>query len=277
MRRSLIEHRVASDLGFTEGPLWTSRGTLMAVGLSRGVVHELAPRGGASIAQVAVGGHPNGLAEGAGGDIWIAQAGHGATPPSIQRIRNDRVELFAGPFDAPNDLAFGPDGLLWFTDPRGNPMEGPPEKGRIWTLDPVNASLKLRSSDAFYPNGLAFSPTSDALYVAETAASRIVRYRLSSDLGAPETFAELPLGRPDGIAFDVAGNLYVAATNAGIVHVFDPVGRPIEELRLPESGFPTNLCFGNRDLKTLYITSPRGGRIYAIDREIAGLPLLDIG
>lgn len=73
------------------------------------------------------------------------------------------------------------------------------------------------------------------------------------------------------------GNLFVAATSAGSVFVYDSAGVHVETIHLPDGGFATNLCFGGRDLKTLFVTSPRGGCIFSTVRETAGLPLPAIG
>lgn len=275
MEMTTIDSVLAQDLGFTEGPLWTCRSTMMVVGLSRGLVHEVDPQSGALIRSVDVGGHPNGLTEGADGDTWITQAGHGAVGPSIQCIRGDRVLSFAGELNAPNDLAFGPDGLLWFTDPFGVPFDEVPTPGRIWTLDTRTGDFTLQSQGLLYPNGLAFPPTGDALYVAETSTARIIRMAFSPGcLGEPQLFAQMEAGNPDGIAFDRDGKLYVAATKARNVQVFSPAGELVEVIALPEDGFPTNLCFGGADRQVLYVTSAKGGKILAQPRSVAGLPLL---
>jgi gluconolactonase len=55
----------------------------------------------------------------------------------------------------------------------------------------------------------------------------------------------------DGMAIDKNGNIYVA-TYAG-VQIFDAQGTFIGIINLPS--FPVNLCFGDEDMKTLYIVS----------------------
>lgn len=279
MRVIGIDHCIATGLGFTEGPLWTRRGRLMAVGLSRGVVHELRPGNQPGNWQVersiTTGGRPNGLAEGAGGEIWVTQAGDAGLPPAIQRICGDAVRDFPADFHAPNDLAFGPDGLLWFTDPCGHALDRDAQPGRIWTLDTQSGQFTLRAEGARYPNGLAFSPGRDALFVAETATRRLLRYPYADgELRAPEIFATLADGQPDGIAFDGEGRLHVAATTAGSVQVFDAGGVLVEMLTLPAGGFATNVCFGGDDLHTLFVTSAKGGAIFALRRDVPGAPLL---
>src|SRR3972149_5072438 len=64
-------------------------------------------------------GRPNGLTIGRDGVLWVAES---MNPPSLLRMTLDgEFEVFAtgdaaGPFLFPNDLVFGPDGILYMTD-----------------------------------------------------------------------------------------------------------------------------------------------------------------
>ena len=295
MPNDLTPRCVAADLGFTEGPLWTTRGSLMLVGMSRGMIHDIDPATGTVRTAAETGGSPSGLAEDAQGRVWVAQGGHpparGGRPaaPGIQCLSPPGIgtpgqkpadvdDVLTEGFDAPNDLVIGPDGRLWFTDPRGPALAGTPEPGRLWVFDPRpgpgTVAAAVVAQGAFFPNGLAFAPDGDALYVAETFTGRILRYRRNgAGLSAPAVFATLPEGRPDGLAFDRAGHLLVAATTAFAVLVLDPTGRTVERIPLGDGALATNLCFGGPELRTLYITSPKGGRVFAVERTIPGLPL----
>jgi gluconolactonase len=55
----------------------------------------------------------------------------------------------------------------------------------------------------------------------------------------------------DGMAIDKAGNLYVA-TYAGL-QIFDAKGAFVGMVNFPS--FPVSVCFGDADMKTLYIAS----------------------
>lgn len=264
------------NLGFTEGPLWTRQGTLMAVGMSRGVFHEIDVADRRVLRSTATGGSPSGLAQDRDGAILIAQGGKtmsgGEAAPAIQRAVAAKVSPLWSGFHAPNDLAFSADGWLWFTDPQGPAMDGESLPGRLWRGHPATGALELVRDLPCYPNGLAFTPGDDCLVVAQTFDASIVRLP-KAGAGAPQPFIQLASGRPDGLAFDAAGNLHVAATSDASVQVFSPSGTLVEILQLPEGAMVTNLCFGGADLATLFITSPRGGRIYSIARTIPGLPL----
>jgi sugar lactone lactonase YvrE len=55
---------------------------------------------------------------------------------------------------------------------------------------------------------------------------------------------------PEGVAVDAWGRVYIAA---GPVRVFDPEGRPIDVIRLPQRA--TSLAFGGPERNTLFVTA----------------------
>jgi gluconolactonase len=264
---------VAVGLGALEGPVWTSHGSLVVTSLSRGLLYEIGDDGPQLWAET--GGGPNGLAEGPDGSIWVAQ--NGGQPmasrsprqvtPGIQRVRNGVVEdVITVGLDAPNDCVFGPDGRLWFTDPRGGFAGGAPTPGRVCALDTTTLHLEVLADGPLYPNGLAFGPDPDDFYLAESSTRRVLKARRTSD-GISEfvVFAELPEGAPDGMAFDRRGNLLVAGGGVNAVFVFDPGGALIDTISVgpAEPMMVTNLCFGGDDGETLFITVFKGGRVMA--------------
>jgi gluconolactonase len=266
---------LAQGLGFTEGPLWHPEEGLLLVGLSRGLVWRVEPTSGEASIFANAGGRPNGLAADRKGAVWIAQAGKGDVPPSIQCVQDGVVRtVLARGFHAPNDLCFGPDGRLWFTDPAGHALEGQTPLGRIWAYDPQRETLDLMLEAVRYPNGLAFSSDGSVLFVAETARARIVRCQLQEGrLSAPQTFADLTQGVPDGIALDSEGRLYVAALNGHSVAIFDSNGVEVERIPFEQGSLPTNLCFGGPHLRTLFVTAAKGGSLYHLRRDVGGLVL----
>jgi gluconolactonase len=274
---------VASGIGFTEGPVWTHDGRLLVTSMSRGLVFEVALDGAPARPLIEPGGGPNGLAEDADGVLWIAQNGgtilasrsQRPVRPSLQRWDGGEVEdLAVDGLDGPNDCVLAPDGRIWFTDPRGRASAEGAQPGRLCAYDPASGALTVLRDGLRYPNGLAFGLDPADFFLAETLSRRILRFRVGADgaLSEPETFAELPVGEPDGIAFDVRGRLHVAATTADCVVVLDADGSLAETLELGPS-FPTNLCFGGPDGRTLLVTAGKGGRVLAVERDVPGLPL----
>jgi gluconolactonase len=104
--------------------------------------------------------------------------------------------------------------------------------------------------------------------------NRVLKFLLTKDglLVKPEVFIELPGGDPDGIAFDVDGNLYIAHFGTGKVYIVNPSGEIISEFKTPGKK-TTNVEFGGPDYKTLFITDAESNAVYSVQNDIAGLKL----
>lgn len=113
------------------------------------------------------------------------------------------------------------------------------------------------------PNGIAWSATGETVYYVDSVARAIYQADWCADyarLHNSRLLAETPvsLGRPDGIAVDVAGNLWVCQFNGGCLLHFSATGRLLQRVDLPVPR-PTSCCFGGEGLATLFITSARFG------------------
>jgi gluconolactonase len=278
---SVMEPRViGTKLGFTEGPVCTRDGRLVVTSISHGCLYEVGADGARVVAQT--GGGPNGLAEGEGGVLYVAQNGGifgigERTPapavPGIQRVVGGEVTYIAEGLDAPNDLCFGPDGRLYFTDPRGPATGENTRPGRLYAMEMEGAPQLLAEGPAFI-NGLAFGADPRDLYVAETFRQRVLLYQLRGGaLSEPQEFCRTEPGLPDGLCFDEQGRLYVAATLAHEVQVFDGDGRRVDSYPCGDGSMPTNCCFGGPQGRTLFVTDSAGGRVLAFDLDVSGLPL----
>lgn len=276
---------LASDLGFTEGPVITLAGDVVVTSIDRGCLYRIGSDG-ASVMAV-TGGGPNGLTEGTsesgGSTLYVSQ--NGGTRPAhkwpyvtggIQVVRlGGRVDWVTQDPVSPNDLCFGPDGLLYFTDPtRGRSAR---DDGRLWRCDPGTGEAQLLCSIPWYPNGIGFGVEDDAVYVASTGEHRIWRFPLvSTGLGRPEVFIEMAFGMPDGFAFDVDGNLITTAVGydgrPGEIQTYDRNGVLLGSFCPGPNAKYTNVALGAS--QTLVITDSEGGNVLvAEDWPTAGLPL----
>jgi gluconolactonase len=251
--------QLASGLGFPEGPVVLADGGIV---FCDGNIGELLVYEDAEVGTYAVtGGSPWGAVLGSDGAVYVTQGGNvpGSGDTSavggIQRVRRDGVaELIRTEVDGftlvgPNDLAFGPDGRLWFTDS---------EAERLFVIDGAGGGEMLFERPGCYPNGIAFD-AQQRLYWTESLAHRVC---CLDDDGNPTTFAQLSDGHvPDGMAFAADGRLFVATTIKGGVTVLSAGGEILEEIQLGEHA--TNCIF---DGSTLYVTATRTAEIEASER-----------
>ena len=275
---------LASKLGFTEGPVVMPDGTLV---FCDGNIGELSTYENGAVGTYArTGGSPWGAVLGTDGAIYVTQGGN--VPGSgdfsavcgIQRVSPDgTVELLVSEADgytlaAPNDLAFGPDGRLYFTDSgteHDDRVEASP--GRLFALSPTEGEM-LAELPEVYPNGIAFD-AKGALYWTESMAHRVQRL----ENGSPVTFSQLSDGHvPDGMAFAADGRVFVCTTISNGVTVLSPDGEVLEEITLGEHA--TNCIFAG---STLYVTathvaeieaSQRTGTLWAVETDAVGLDLI---
>jgi gluconolactonase len=277
---------LASGLGFPEGPVILPDGRLV---FCDGNIGELSVYADGSVEPFAVaGGSPWGAVLGSDGAIYVTQGGNvpGSGDTSavsgIQRVRPDgTVELLHSEVDGrtligPNDLAFGPDGRLWFTD-SGSEFDDRFDvrsPGRLFAVDARGGEM-IAERPEVYPNGIAFD-AQGRLYWTESLAHRICRL----EDGDPSVFCQLADEYvPDGMAFAADGRAFVATTVSEGVSVVSPDGELLEHVRLGE--FATNCIF---DGSTLYVTatrtgdieaSQRTGTLWAVETDAEGpLPLL---
>ena len=217
----------------------------------------------------------NGLAYGKDGYLYVCEYGKG----KILRISSEgTIEVYADgykgeKFNRPNDLTFDNNGNLFFTDPKSydkNILDG-----RIFLVDTNTKGVFLVEDSLAFPNGINISPIDGKLYVCESAKQKIVRYTITKEnkLVDKQDFVEMPGGDPDGIEFDVNGNLFVAHFGGKAVYIFSPEGVLLQKIETPGSK-PTNLEFGDEDYKTLYLTEVETNVLYKIRTNYPGKNML---
>jgi sugar lactone lactonase YvrE len=122
-------------------------------------------------------------------------------------------------------------------------------------------------------NGLAWSPDARTMYWADTklhtvfafdfdaADGRLSRRREFARFAPRQPGQALSQygGRPDGAAVDSEGAYWVALFEGARLLRLAPDGRVLREIALPVQ-CPTMPCFGDADLKTLYLTTARAHR-----------------
>ena len=279
----LIDHnakleKVATDFGFTEGPMWDPAGFLFVSDETINKIFRVYPNGKKE--EVIALGDPDGntfdrrhrLIDCAS----VLRAIIEVTPDGKYKILADRYE--GKRLNSPNDVITGPDGALYFTDPTLDLVAGEkqeiPFQG-VYRLDD-KGDVRLLTKDLTQPNGLAFSPDGKHFYVDDSEKRNIRVYDVASDgtLNNGRVFGEEPgakhEGVPDGIKVDKAGNLFVTGPKG--IWVWDEKGNHLGTIVMPEQ--PANLTWGDKDYRTLYITATTS--VYRLEVKTQGyLPYLE--
>jgi gluconolactonase len=189
-------------------------------------------------------------------------------------------------FSGPNDLVYRSDGTLYFTETiwglrgaRDKLRSGErelPYTGVFAVKDGATTLVVNEQQLGGMPNGLAFSPDEKFLYV-NGGDRGIMRYEMRPD-GTAGTGTMIIAGMgSDGIKVDVKGNIYLTTgAGPGEVRIFSPAGVRLGTIKLPVSTrepqaqiCATNIAFGDRDGKTLYITACE--HVYRVRMEVEGI------
>lgn len=248
-----------------EGPAVDAAGRLYAVNFMRqqtiGVVDENgAAKVFATLPGNAVG---NGIRFAKNGAMFIADfVGH-----NILRIdpATGAVTVFAhdAAMHQPNDLAITDAGVLYASDP-----DWTNNRGKVWRVDTAGRAT-LVADGMGTANGIEVSPDGRTLYVAESVQRIIWAFAIAADgtLSGKREFARFPDFGLDGMRADIDGNLYVTRYGKGTVVKLAPDGRVLREIALPGKK-PSNLAFGGKDGRTVYVTEVENGQLlqFRVDR-----------
>ena len=285
--------KVATGFLFTEGPMWHN-GALWFSDLMGNKMYSLSADGTLKLLLDHAGGRDSFPAGSYGGSNAMVTDRDGTVlmmQHAARRIVRVDSKLAVTPFltahdgkqfNSPNDLAFSPDGALYFTDPPfgffnpATPNADLDKDSRRQIA--FNGVYRYRDgkvtpviTDLPRPNGLAFSTDGKVLYVANTAGpAAYYRYDVKADgtLGPRQLFADLTKetgdGVPDGLKVDSRGNLW--ASGPGGFRIYSSTGEVLGQIVLPEVA--ANLAWGGPDGRTAYFTASTG--IYRLAMKIPG-------
>jgi sugar lactone lactonase YvrE len=190
-----------------------------------------------------------------------------------------------GPGQRINDGALDPAGRFVL----GTIAGAVPGGGRLLRWD--GARLDVLRDGLAVSNGIGWSPAGDVMYHVDTPTMRVDRSAYQPDtgrLGEPRPLAELAgPGRPDGLAVDDDGCVWVAMIGSGTVLRLTPAGRVDRRVAFPASRV-TSCAFGGADGRTLYVTSarkgvapgrpePLAGAVFAVRTPVSGLASITCG
>ena len=268
---------LVDGLDHPEGIAWGLDGYAYAGGEAGQLYRIDVERGEArQFAQVA-GGFILGMALDADHNIYACDTGNRC----VQRIsKGGFVTTYsAGPNDepmrVPNYPAFDSAGSLYVAD--SGDWNG--RNGRIHKIAPGGRAEVWARELTDFPNGLCMGPGESHLYAAMSLnPPRVVRVAIRDDgsAGAVETVVELPEAVPDGLAFDVAGNLYVSCYRPDRIYRLSPHGA-LEVLAEDYEGTliaaPTNIAFCGVERDVLLSANLGRWHITRYDAGAVGLEL----
>jgi len=213
-------------------------------------------------------GRPNGLARDRNNNIWVAES----KEPALLKINLEgNVETVfdecdGKPFMFPNDLAFGPDGMLYMTDSgifhqdfviNGSIRKdfvSAPYDGKVFCIDCTKPSIYTIDDGIKFTNGIAFGPDG-LLYVNETITGNVYRYRMVNGRYDDD---KIYFRGPDGMKFSASGKLFCAVYGQGNITVLNRNGSVSKRIKTL-GRCPTNLVFGLPGSKSFFVTEVGNG------------------
>ena len=203
-----------------------------------------------------------------GNGNWIAAMENGlfAITPHADGSLNSRLlasVTHALPGMRFNDGRCDRQGRFWAGTMVMNMAAGAPV-GAMYRYNADQAEpLKAQLQGFIVPNGLAFSPDGNTLYLSDSHpdVQKIWAFDYDTDSGTPHNrrlFVDMTQhpGRPDGAAVDADGCYWICGNDAGLIHRFTPEGKLDRSLAVPVKK-PAMCAFGGADLDTLFVTSIR--------------------
>ena len=179
------------------------------------------------------------------------------------------------PLNRPNDAIVKSDGSIYFTDPGAPDPELDLDFSGVYRVSEDLGTLTLFLKDFVTPNGLAFSPDENILYVNDTRRQHIRAFDMQAnglpDLASDRIFCDLSgerPGVPDGMKVDIEGNVYCGGS--GGIWVINSDGNHLGTIAHGHDA-TTNVAFGGTSNQTLFFTT--WTTLNSIEVNIPGVPL----
>ena len=232
------ERVLASGLGFLEGIRW-HQGEFWFSDLYARKVRSVDPQGTLTD-RYYVAGQPSGLGP-RDEDILIASMYDGrilrGAPDGSLKVIADVGASYRGSL---NDMTADAHGRAYVSTlpdlsklvPGSAVTPGCP----IYLVD-EHGKVRIVADGLAVPNGMAVTPDGATLIVAETRASRLVKFSIAPDgsLGPLEVFAELGASRPDGICLDPSGAVWACSPLTSEFLLVEEGGRVLAVQETPGS------------------------------------------
>ncbi len=270
-QQELFTSRVLTDSGlFTpgiEGPACDKDGNIYAVNFDKkGTIGKVTPYGNCSLfVELPEGSVGNGIRFNSKGEMLIADY----TQHNILKVdmNTKEISVFANEpkMNQPNDIAITSTDILFASDPNWKDSTG-----NLWRID-KDGKVTLLESNIGTTNGVEVSPDDKILYVNESIQRNVWAYDLSpeGDISNKRLLIKFDDFGLDGMRCDADGNLYITRYDKGTVVKVSPEGKVLKEITLTGKK-PSNLTFGGKDGRTVYVTLADNRNIETFRVDVRG-------
>ena len=260
------------------------------------VMYKVSPDGQVSeIATLPEGSIPNGIAMDRNGDIIYCDLGKQAM---FRMTQSGQVSFIADhvgdvKLSLPNFACYDAEGNLYVSNTSTSDLSTVlPE---LSNPEPNGALVRIRpdgrgdvvAKGLYAANGVAIDPKEEAVYVLQSSTNDCVRIALRGDgsFGEPEVYSTGFPALPDGMAFDVDGNMYITLPGYAVEGGMTPANKIIAVKPNGEWSMliddadgasltsPTNCAFGGPGLQDLYFANLEGDHFSRVHTQFHGHPL----
>lgn len=250
-----------------EGPAVDKEGDLYAVNYAKeGTIGIVTPTGDHKIfVELPAGSIGNGIRFTKKGNMLIADY----TKHNVLKVdmKTKEITVYANEpkMNQPNDIAIDKNDCVFASDP--NWKEG---TGNIWRIN-KKGKVSLLEGNMGTTNGIEVSPDNKRLYVNESVQRKVWVYDLSpkGEISNKRVLIEFPDFGMDGMRCDINGNLYIGRHGKGTVAIVSPEGKLVQEVVLIGKK-PSNIAFGGKDGRTVYVTLQDQGNIESFRTDTPG-------
>ncbi len=168
-------------------------------------------------------------------------------------------------FNQPNDICINRNDQLFASDPNWKESTG-----QIWRIE-KDGKATLLAKGMGTTNGIELSPDEKVLYVNESVQRNVWAYDVDEkgNISNKRLLIKFDDHGMDGMKCDRDGNLYITRYGKGTIAVVAPDGKLVREVALKGKNC-SNLVFGGKEGKTVYVTLQDRKGMEQFENDIAG-------
>ncbi len=250
-----------------EGPAFDKNGQLYVVNyLHDGTIGKVSADGNCSMfIELPAGSIANSILFNSSYDMYLPDfTGHNVL---FVDMRSQKVSVFCHEprMYSPNDLCMNKQGQIFASDP-----DWKNSVGQLWRIESDGKPVLLEENMGT-TNGIELSPDEKTLYLNESIQRKVWKYNMDEkgNVSGKKLFYQFDDFGLDGMKCDKKGNLYITRWGKGTIVVLSPQGKFIREIPLKGKNC-SNLVFGGKDGKTMFITLQDRKCMEKVENDVAG-------